>query len=257
MFIKNRKLIFLLGAALSIYTYGCSAPSASASQSGSSSGSGETAGCDVYEKCADDETGKETADFKEAYESLNGKETKSGKTYRDVTIIDATLFVEITPDELSDILESDEEAYIYVGDEQCPWCRSVIETAIDVAGEAGIKNIYYIQIWNEDGDEVFRSKYTVEDGELKKTAEGTDSYYKLLEMSDSYLDAYKVKDDEENEYETGEKRIYAPTFIHIENGKVTGLTTALSDAQESGYDELSDEILADEREMLEEFFNGK
>ena len=52
----------------------------------------------------------------------------------------------------------------------------------------------------------------------------------------------------------GEKRIYAPNFFHWKDGKLVGSTTGTSEKQEGAYDDLTDEMKADEKEMLDAFF---
>ena len=105
-----------------------------------------------------------------------------------------------------------------------------------------IDTIYYINMKNE------RDAYEVKDGKLvyQKDEKGNDikgekGYFKLLEALDSYLDDYVVTDEDSKEYDTGEKRIYVPLIIFVNDGKIVGTHTSTVKSQESGYDELTDE----------------
>ena len=137
----------------------------------------------------------------------------------------------------------------------CPWCRSVIEKAIENAKEYSVKTIYYINIWDKDHNEIFRDKYELgEDGNLKKTVEGTEGYNKLLTYFDSVLSTYELTDSDGNKVDTGEKRIYAPNFFYVKDGVVKTMVEGISDKQTDSRGELTEEILNDEESVFDEFF---
>ena len=144
--------------------------------------------------------------FKSDYESLNGKTSKSGKGHREVYIEPNNPFKEINTKDLVKKIENKETFYVYFGDKLCPWCRSVIEKAIEVAKENKIKKIYYIPIWDDDGNEILRDKYEIKDGKLVKTVDGTKEYYKFLKYFDKVLSNYTLTDDKGNKIDTDEKR---------------------------------------------------
>ena len=75
-----------------------------------------------------------------------------------------------------------------------------------------------------------------------------------LELFDDVLKEYTLKDDNGNEVNVGEKRIYAPNFFRIENGKATKMTDGISEKQEDPRGELTEEIIEDEKKMFEELF---
>ena len=52
----------------------------------------------------------------------------------------------------------------------------------------------------------------------------------------------------------GEKRIYAPNYIYVSEGKAIRMTTGISDKQTDSREELTDEILDDEEKLFSEFF---
>ena len=192
--------------------------------------------------------------FKSDYESLNGKESKSGKTHRSVSINPSNPFEEITAKELIKKIKDEETFYVYFGDKQCPWCRSVIEKAIEVANDKKIEKIYYIAIWDDNGNEILRDKYELKEKELKKIVDGTEEYYTLLEYFDNVLSDYKLTDDKGKSFDTEEKRIYAPNFIYVKKGKAIRLTEGISESQTDSREKLTKEILKDEEELFNNFF---
>lgn len=193
--------------------------------------------------------------FKEDYESLNGKTNKSGKEHRTVTIDENNPFVYTSADQIVKKIENKETFYVYFGDTLCPWCRSAIEMAIKVASKYNIKTIYYVPIWDKDGNEVLRDKYIVNDeGKLERTIEGTDAYYELLDLFENVLDDYNVSDSDGNSISTKEKRIYAPNYIYVENGKAVIKVDGTSENQKDAREELTKELLEDEEEIFESIF---
>ena len=195
--------------------------------------------------------------FKSEYESLNGKTNSSGKEHRTVSIPEDNPFVYTSASDIVEKIENGETFYVYFGSKLCPWCRSVIEKSIEVAKKKGIETIYYVDVWDDEGNEILRDKYTVENGEAKKIKDGTKDYYKLLDLFDSVLGDYTLSDEDGNEISTDEKRIYAPTFIYIKDGKVTRTTDGTSENQKDSREDFTDEILKDEEELFNKFFVKK
>lgn len=209
--------------------------------------------------------------FKEKYESVNKQQannennkneeniisTISNGTLKNVDIDSINPFYEISADELVKMIEENKSFYVFFGDEQCPWCRDVIEECIKVAKENNISRIYYVEVWKGDREEIFRDKYVLEDGNPKKLTEGTESYKKLLNYFDSYLEDYTLTDNDGNKVNVGEKRIYAPSFMYIQSGKIKRYTTGISKLQSNAYQELTEEILNDEEKIFKEFFKNE
>ena len=154
------------------------------------------------------------------------------------------------------MINNKETFYLYVGDAMCPWCRSVLEKSIEIARDNDIEKIYYIEIWDDEGNEILRDKYELKDGKINKVSDGTKAYKELLKKFDKVLSNYTLKDEDENEIEVGEKRIYAPNYFYIENGKVKKMIEGISEKQADPYEELTDEILDDEEEQFEDFFKS-
>jgi thiol-disulfide isomerase/thioredoxin len=212
-------------------------------------------GCGKKEEEEKKEVNESAVAFKEAYESLNGKKDDSGASYRTVSISEDNPFIEVTASDILEKIENGETFYVYFGDELCPWCRSVIETAVSVAKKNNISKVYYVSIWDEDGNEILRDTYKLnKKNKAVVDKEGTEEYTKLLEAFDNVLSEYKLTTSKGKKVSTGEKRIYAPNFIYVENGKAVRLVEGISDLQNEEDDELTQEILADEEKIFTEFF---
>ena len=195
--------------------------------------------------------------FKNDYESLNGTTNDSSREYRSVSIREDNPFVFITGEELIEKLDNNETFYVYFGSPTCPWCRSVIETFTEVAKENGVSTIYYLDIWDDEGNEIFRDRYIINDNnELEKTVEGTDEYYEILSRFSNLLDDYTLTDNEGNEVSTGEKRLFAPTFVSVEDGKASKLVTGIPSSLTNSYGELTEEMLEEERDTFSDFFKN-
>ena len=199
-------------------------------------------------------TNKKAIEFKEEYESLNGVVSKNGKENRKVEIDADNPYEKVSAKTIIDKINNKETFYVYFGDKLCPWCRSVIEKSIEVAKNKKISKIYYVSIWNDEGEEILRDKYTLENGEIKKTFEGTEEYQKLLKIFANLLSDYTLTNEAGEKISTGEKRIYAPNFIYIEKGVPKTLITGISKNQTNSREELSDVILQDEEKIFQEFF---
>ncbi len=194
--------------------------------------------------------------FKEEYESLNGKENAAGKKHRTLNISKDNPYEKISQESVIKKLENKDTFYLYVGDSLCPWCRSVLEKSIEVAKNKKIDKIYYIDIWDDEGNEILRDKYELKDGKATKVSDGKDTYKKLLKAFDKVLSDYTLTDEDGNKVEVGEKRIYAPNFFYIKNGKVIKMVEGISDKQKDSREELTDEILADEEKIFSKFFSN-
>ena len=206
--------------------------------------------------CKKENSNEDALKFKEEYESLNGEKNKRGKEYRTLDIDDDNPYVKVTAEEIVKMINNKESFYLYVGDSMCPWCRSVLEKSIEVARDNDIEKIYYVEIWDDEGNEILRDKYELVDGKIKKVSDGTKAYKKLLSKFDKVLSDYTLKDEDDNEIEVGEKRIYAPNYFYVENGKVKKMIEGISDSQTDPYEELTDEILEDEEELFQDFFKS-
>ncbi len=108
-----------------------------------------------------------------------------------------------------------------------------------------------IQVSGDEAEDII-----VENGcEIVTEKEGTAVYEKMLDAFDEVLEDYNLTVDDQTYY-AGEKRIYAPTFFYVEEGKAVRMTTGISDLLEDPCQDLSDDILADEKQQLDAFFSG-
>ena len=197
---------------------------------------------------------KDSMAFKKDYESLNGKANASGKIHRSVTISEDNPFIEVSAEEIVKKIENDETFYVYFGSKLCPWCRSSIEKADEFARRHGITKIYYVDIWDDDGNEILRDKYKLEENKPVLEKEGTAAYKKLLEYFDSLLKEYTLTDSDGNKINVGEKRIFAPNYVYVSNGEAKKLVSGTSPLQKDSREELTKEILADQEKIFDDFF---
>ena len=203
-------------------------------------------------------TNKEKAnEFKVEYESLNGKKNSYGKEHRTLNIPEDNPYEKVSQKKIIEMIDNKETFYLYVGDSLCPWCRSVLEKSIEVAKEKNIKKIYYIDIWDNEGNEIFRDKYEIKDGNLEKVKDGTKEYNRLLKEFDKVLSDYTLTDEKGNKIETGEKRIFAPNFFYVKNGKVKTMITGISTKQKDSREKLTEDILNDEKQQFNKLFSAK
>ena len=217
-----------------------------------------TEDCDNQKGCDISEGGEEikTLDFKESYESLNNHETKSGKIYREIHLDNTNSFKLL---DLSDFDMSTRNieftGILFISDPKCPWCRSIIETAVKVANEMNVQNIYTVHAWDADGNELFRDKW-VPQGESYVLEEGHPFYNLLINSKgNELLQDYIVTRDDGSSFQTGEKRIYLPSFLYVEDNEIKAFTTGVSELQKDAYEELTDAMLKDTETQLKEFFS--
>ncbi len=183
--------------------------------------------------------------FKDEYESINGKKSKSGKENRKVNIPDDNPFIYITAEDLSKKIDEKETFIVYFGFNSCPWCRSIIEELINCAKDSEVEKIYYVDVLD------IRDKKEIdEDGNIKTITDGTKGYTSLLEQLDEVLDVYTITNSTGEKIEIEEKRIYAPNVIAVVDGKATKMETGISEDLTDPYMELTDKI---KKETYEKF----
>lgn len=210
-------------------------------------------GCTNKEK---EEKKEKTNEFKVEYESLNGKKNSYGKEHRTLNIPEDNPYEKVSQKKIIEMIDNKETFYLYVGDSLCPWCRSVLEKSIEVAKKKNIEKIYYIDIWDDNGNEILRDKYEIKNGNIEKVKDGTKEYYRLLKEFDKVLSEYTLTDTENNKVNVGEKRIYAPNYFYIEKGKVRTMVTGISDKQKDSRETLTIEMLEDEEKDFNKLFNN-
>lgn len=191
--------------------------------------------------------------FRNEYESLNAE------NYLELNIDKNNPIEYADYDKLLEVIENG-TGIIYLGFPECPWCRNALPVLFDAAKENAVEVIYYMNILNE------RDSYVVEDGKLIYATDdegnekkGTEGYFKLLEALDEHLSDYVILYEDE-EYEVGEKRIYAPSVIFVRDGEVLGIHVSTVESQENPKEGLTaeqyDELYSIYEDYILETQNG-
>lgn len=186
--------------------------------------------------------------FKEEYESLNGQISTTDKAYRTIEIDKDNPFVYTDCENLVKLINDGESFVVYFGANWCPWCRSVLPEFIKVCHQLGVKKVYYVNVRpDNDKEKEIRDVYSKdESGKIYLSHTGTQGYHEFCRLTRDVLDDYDSAGItlEGTEFE-GEKRIDAPSFILVINGKAVELTQGISDKQYDPYMTLNDAIIAD------------
>lgn len=174
--------------------------------------------------------------FKEEYESLNGVVNESnGKKTKELSISTINPVDILTEEETISLLE-DGTGILYLGFPECPWCRSMLPVLLQTLDNANVDKLYYLNIYE------IRSVLELnEKNKVEVVREGTDSYYKMLELMDEYLEPYYLTSEDDKEIDTKEKRIYAPTVVAIKDGEIKGIHVATVDSQKDPYKDLTND----------------
>jgi len=196
-----------------------------------------------FSSCGSKELAKrsDALKFKDEYELINGNEGKGDVPLRSVSISEDNPFVYSSYSEIGKMMDEGKSFIVYFGFSSCPWCRACIESFISCAKEKGIKEVYYVDVY------FTRDIYEfVEDGKVEKTSEAEEGYYELLEKMDDILDEYVITSyaDSSKSFDTGEKRIYAPNFIAVVDGKAVKLEES-GDLMTDANAELTDDIISE------------
>lgn len=190
-----------------------------------------------------DEKLSDAEKFKLEYESLNGVENDYSESgYMEVSIPSENPINYKTGKEILEVMEGD--ALIYFGFSACPWCRNAVPVLIETAIEENIKTVYYVDILN------IRDTYKFS-GSIKPelVSEGTPAYYDIVEKLNDYLDKYYVQDENGNMYDTGVKRLLAPTVVAIKSGEVVGFHAGTVKSQTNPYEVLNEEQTKELKEV--------
>lgn len=195
--------------------------------------------------------------FSEEYEKLNNTKAPYGdnENYRNISIPKNNSFVYSNAKKILEMIDNKETFYVYFGSAHCPWCRSVIEKAVEVANKNKVEKIYYVNIWKGFHEEILRDTYEIGDNNKpNKVKDGSKEYYKLLNKFDNLLEDYTLTTDNNEKINVGEKRIFAPNFIYVEKGKAKKIITGISKKQTKYNSKLNKNILADEEKKFNNFF---
>ncbi len=204
----------------------------------------------IYSLITDKLEISDASKFRTEYMELNDKVNESlDVLYPTVSISENNTVKYTTPKDLVKLLESG-TGVIYIGFPTCPWCRTLVPILTSLAEEKN-EIIYYADISD------IKSIFKVSKGKVKQTKSGSKEYYRMLELLDEFLEDYSITDDENNSYLTGEKRIYNPTLIAVNNGKITSVHVGTVSSQTSGYDKLNDEQVKELTKTIRDLINSK
>lgn len=115
---------------------------------------------------------------------------KFKEEYTEVT--ENNVFVYRSIDEIIKILENG-TGVVYLGFPECKWCQKYVKYLDEVSRETNLEKIYYFDI-------------------LEDRKNNTEEYLKIVSLLNEYLQY-----DEE-----GNKRIYVPTVVAVNNGEIVG-----------------------------------
>lgn len=161
-------------------------------------------------------TKSDSVKFKKEYEEFNGKKSSTGEEYISLDI-DKDNYIKYSGiDEVIDIINNG-TGVIYFGYPECLKCRNVVDVLLDVSDSTSVDTIYYLNVKN------IRDRYSLdENGNITTEVETSKEYRELLDVLDSVLDDYILKDSNGNDISVGEKRLYVPLVVFVKNGKIVG-----------------------------------
>ncbi len=133
-------------------------------------------------------------------------------------------------EELISLLQTKQQALIYLGFESCPWCMEYLPIFHKLAKNTGHEVIYYYN---------FRSVRTVIDNELNPL------FQAIIDLIDS---SYLVN----HPSITHLKWLYAPTFIGLKDGEIKGLFTGAIE----GHQASSAYLTSKQEEDLKDIFRN-
>ncbi|MCI5773404.1 MAG: hypothetical protein MR210_02475 [Erysipelotrichaceae bacterium] len=184
--------------------------------------------------------------FKADYESINDlKREKDGKIIRHISIPEENPMIYSNCEEIVSKIDAKDSFAVYFGFNECPWCRSCVETMIATAKELNLEKIYYVDV-----KEVRDILALNSNNELIIQKNGGSGYAELLSKLDSVLADYTLKDAEGNEVSTNEKRIYAPNVVIVKDGEPLIMIEGTSKLQKDANEELSVEMINDMKEIF-------
>lgn len=180
--------------------------------------------------------------FRTEYAELNNQTNESnGKTYPTVELNNNNPFVYASVDDIKNLFDNG-TGVIYFGFPTCPWCRNLVPILNEAVNNTSIEKVYYYNIKS------IRSSISFDDNNKLVNEKGDDFYYYLLDKLDSYLTEYTIKDKNNKDYDTKEKRLYAPTVVFVKEGKIIDVHEGTVDSQEDPYvvldDKQKDELMS-------------
>ena len=157
--------------------------------------------------------------FKEEYENENNKELEDGTKLLSLNIEEENPIIYKEAKDIVEMINNKESFYVFFSYSTCSWCRNILPSLLESAKENEVDKIYYVDIAN------IRDTYELDEAHKPiRKSEGSEAYYKLLEMLDYILDdytplTYTTSKGKTKKVKVDEKRIYAPTLIGIKDGE--------------------------------------
>ena len=186
--------------------------------------------------------------FKYEYESVNGKLDESGMESRMLDIPIDTPIVYASYSDILKYMEQGDSFAVYFGFAECPWCRSCLQAILESAIECSIYPLYYVDVHTS------RDTFEIKNRKAVKTKDGDECYDLLLKKLEDVLSDYVLYDTNGDKIKVGEKRIYAPNLIIIEDGVAVKL------ADDGGlfanpYEDITEEMYEDMKVIYTDTFS--
>lgn len=174
--------------------------------------------------------------FKQEYEYYNGKVfDDNGEALQKLSISQKNPIDKLTEEEAVSLLEHG-TGILYLGFPTSPLCRSMLPTLFQTLDNMNITNLSYLNIFD------IQDTYSLDEkNKPVKNKEGTESYYKILDILDEYLDDYTLKTESGKTVSTQEKRIDVPLVVGIKEGKIVGVHSKTVKSHTNPYEDLSKE----------------
>ncbi len=206
-------------------------------------------GCTDKPTSSDETEMSDAMKFKEEYEVHNGEfDDDRGHNYIEVEISEKNPVVYMTMEELFDLMEEGKSAIVYFGFPECPWCRTLLPSLLSALNVGGIERLYYVNNYAE------RDLKELKDGEIVTTQQGSDDYYKLLEIMGDYAPVYAGLNDDSI------KHMYYPTVLFIKGGEIIASHVGTVDSQKDVWagitEEQRKELEAELMEKLNQVYMG-
>lgn len=166
--------------------------------------------------------------FKEEYELLNGKYYEEyDLTLSSMAIATDNPMIYINENEIINKL-TEGTHIIYLGFPECEWSRKALPVLLNFAKKNKIRTIYY-----------YNFSTIISDYEKGKNEEKVNLYKEIVNI---------LKDNIDNTYEDGTKKLTAPMVVFIKDGEITGNHYKLVESYEDYKLDLT-------KEQTEELFN--
>lgn len=189
------------------------------------------------------------SEFRATYEALNNQPSPHNPNlaFQEIYIPNDNPVRFVNFDEIIHVLDSG-TGVIYLGFPNCPWCRAMVSTLINVAMDFGAE-IMYRNIFED------RNILELEDGEIVESRAGHPGYYLLLERLGDFAPAYTGLEDETI------RRVFVPAVIFVRDGQILyyfeGLSTFRERAQEEavgGWQNKTEAELEELRALFTDYF---